>query len=311
MIDLSIVVPLYNEADNIFPLYAELKKSLRLLKKSYEILYIDDGSSDTSLSLLQSLAKKDKHIHVVSFRKNMGKSMALSYAFSIAQGTFVATLDADLEDKPSELPRLLQKLGEEYDLVSGWRKNRKHSGIMVGASWIFNKLMELLWGLHLHDYNCGLKVYRSDVTHSIRLYGGLHRFIPLLAHQQGFRVTELAVTHEKRRFGKSKYGFSKVLTDAPDLATMWFISTYGTRPLHLFGSVGLVFLLAGTGILIYLVILKMRFEEGIGDRPLLLLGVLMVLSGFQLFFTGLLADLMLNFRYRDREHEVPIRYTNL
>ena len=311
MIDLSIVIPLYNEEENILPLYKELKKAIPKTKKSYELLFIDDGSTDTSLTKLQSLIKKDKTVHVISFRKNMGKSMALSYGFSVAQGAYVATLDADLEDKPSELPHLLDKLEEGFDLVSGWRMKRRHSGIMIAASKIFNRLMELLWGLHLHDYNCGLKVYRNDVTRSIRLYGGLHRFIPLLAHQQGFRVTELAVTHEKRKFGKSKYGFSKVLTDAPDLATMWFISTYGTRPLHLFGSVGLLFLLGGTGILIYLVILKIRLGEGIGDRPLLLLGVLLVLSGFQLFFTGLLADLMLNFRYRDREQAVPIRYTNL
>ena len=309
---ISIVVPLYNEEESILPFYEELKKALLMLKNEYEIIFIDDGSTDKSLENLKALAKKDKDIKIFSFRRNRGKAEALNLGFQKAKGDYVVTLDADLQDKPSEISNLIKKLEEGYDLVSGWRRNRRHAWFMKLPSRLFNYLSGSFWGLYLHDYNCGLKIYTKDAAKSLHLYGGLHRFIPLLLYKQGFKVAEIPVVHDKRRFGKSKYGFSKVWKDAPDMFTMLFLTRYGNRPLHFFGMVGTILLLLGIIILGYLSIIHFQ-GHAIGRRPLLFLGILLVLSGFQVFFTGFIADLIISVSHKSgfkEDHVLNLKYSS-
>lgn len=289
---ISFVIPVYNEKESLKDFYAALEKLVKAYK-DYEILFIDDGSTDSSLQILQDFEKKNPRVKIVSFRKNQGKAEALTVGFSIANGDHVVTLDADLQDKPEEVDRLLKKAKEGFDLVCGWRKNRKDSGAKIVFSRLFNLLARKFWGLKLHDYNCGLKVYSIMAAKSLSLYGGLHRFIPLLVYQEGFSVTELPVIHEKRRLGKSKYGISKVFTDLPDMFTMLFLSKFGNRPLHFFGIVGAVFFLLGSLILLDMAYIKFTVGK-LGERPILFLAMLFVLAGLQIFFSGFLADLFLN-----------------
>lgn len=296
---ISIIIPLLNERDSLELLYAKLKAEMRKNSYKYEILFIDDGSTDDSLTLLRKIAKKDKNVRVFSFRKNQGKSEALSQGFIRARGKYVVTLDADLQDRPEEIKKLLQKSKLGIDLVCGWRKNRSDTFPKIISSWLFNTLLGFLWGLKLHDYNCGLKVYRSDAVKSLRIYGGMHRFIPLLVYQNGFSVGEITVNHSKRKFGHSKYGFSKLWKDLPDIFTMLFLTRYSKRPLHFFGTVGSILSFTGAGILLYLSFLHFQ-GVSIGRRPLLLLGMLLVLGGFQVFFTGFLADLIISVHHDPR-----------
>lgn len=292
---ISIVVPVFNEEESLGAFYKELSLVILDLDKNYEIIFVDDGSQDRSLDILKGFFSKNKNVKIFSFRKNQGKSEALTYGFEKASGDYIITLDADLQDKPSEISKLLSKIKKEgFNLVCGWRRNRKDSYAKIIASRAFNSLASFFWGVKLHDYNCGLKVYDRDAAKSLRLYGGLHRFIPLLVFQQGFSVTEIPVEHEVRRFGKSKYGFSKLWKDLPDIFTMLFLNKYGKRPLHFFGTIGFIFLLVGFGILTYLTISKIFYQQGIGNRPILFLGMLLVLGGFQVLFTGFLADLIIN-----------------
>lgn len=295
----SIVIPVYNEEESIDAFYNELSATAKSLK-TYEILFVDDGSKDSSLSLLKAIGEKDKRVKIFSFRKNHGKAEALMLGFLKATGKHIITLDADLQDKPSEIPALLRKINDGYDLVSGWRKNRKDGLPKVLASKLFNSIAKTWWGLKLHDYNCGLKAYTKNAAKSLRIYGGLHRFIPLILYHQGFMVTEIPVEHDKRKFGKSKYGFSKLWKDLPDIFTMLFLSRYGDRPFHFFAWVGGVLFFLGTIILGYLGILKL-VGEGIGNRPILFLGMILLLSGLQIFFTGFLADLIINLSKQQRE----------
>lgn len=290
---LSIVVPLYNEEESIKAFYEEFLRVAATLDKEYELIFVDDGSTDSSLEILKDIAKKDNTVRIFSFRKNQGKGEALTFGFQKAQGDYIITLDADLQDKSSELPKLFVKVKEGFDVVCGWRKNRQDPLANVLSSKFFNLITSMLWGLRLHDYNCGLKLYTKKAAKSLRLYGGLHRFIPALLFQKGFKVTEVAVLHEKRRYGKSKFGFSKIWKDIPDMFTMLFLTRYSDRPLHFFGMAGGILLIIGTIILGYLTILRFHGET-IGRRPLLFFGMLLVLSGLQVFFTGFLADLMIN-----------------
>ena len=304
---LSVVVPFYNEEESLAGLYKELGNTLSTIK-DYEVIFVDDGSTDNSLKLLKELSKVDKEIRIYSFRKNQGKAEALTFGFQKSKGKYVVTLDADLQDKPSEIKSLLEKSKEGWDLVCGWRKNRKDSFAKIAASKVFNLLASFFWGIKLHDYNCGLKVYAKDAAKSLRLYGGLHRFIPLLVFQQGFSVTEVPVEHEKRKLGKSKYGFSKLWKDLPDLFTMLLLSKYGRRPLHFFGTVGFVFFTIGSMILLYLAYLKITGEQ-IGPRPILFLGMILVLSGLQTFFTGFLAELYVNVSSRENKEQI-VKYSS-
>jgi len=299
---ISIVVPVFNEEESLQAFYKVLVKSVLKLNTGFEVIFVDDGSTDKSLEILKGLRVNGltgSKIKIYSFQKNQGKAEALTFGFQKAKGEYIVTLDADLQDRPEEIGKLLNKLKQGYDLVSGWREKRKDSKLFINfPSKLFNYLSGLFWGLKLHDYNCGLKVYKAQAAKSLNLYGGMQRFIPLLLHQNGFKVTEVPVVHEARKFGKSKYGFSKSFKEFPDMFTMLFLSRYKSRPMHFFGLIGISLSLIGVAILLYLSALRFLGER-IGDRPLLVFGVLFVISGLQVLFTGFLADLILHFSKQD------------
>lgn len=290
---ISIVVPVFNEKESLEAFYAELKRVLLHEKYNHEVIFIDDGSSDSSLHILKEFVDKDKTVRVFSFRKNAGKAEALTLGFQKAKGDIVITLDADLQDQPSDIPLFLAKHKEGIDLVCGWRKNRRDKSKMKIISRVFNSLVHKVFDVPVHDYNCGFKLYTADAAKSLRLYGGQHRFIPALISDQGFSIDEVVVNHEPRHFGYSKYGFSKVFKDLPDMFSMLFLMRYRKRPLHFFGTIGGLSMLIGVLVLTYLSILKLLGEK-IGDRPLLLFGILCLLAGLQIFFTGFIAELMTN-----------------
>jgi glycosyltransferase involved in cell wall biosynthesis len=307
---LSIVVPVYNEEESLSHFYDELVKVLKTLNKDYEIVFVDDGSKDKSLSMLQEFEANDKHVRVFSFRRNLGKAEALSLGFLKVKGDTVITLDADLQDQPSEIPNFLEKHKEGYDVVCGWRKNRRDASKMKVISKLFNYTLNKAFDLTIHDYNCGMKLYTSSAAKGLHLYGGLHRFIPILVYEEGYSVTEMVVQHEPRKYGKSKYGFSKIFKDLPDMFTMLFLVKYMKQPLHFFGGVGGVLSAFGTLILFYLTILHF-LGESIGRRPLLLFGVLLVVTGLQIFFTGFLAELLINLSQRGERHSYPLKYISV
>ncbi len=312
---ISIIVPAFNEEDGLQAFYREITLVLPTLAKEYEIIFIDDGSTDNSLEILKSFHHKNKNIRVFSFKRNRGKADALALGFLAAKGDIIITMDADLQDKPSEIHKFLKKQKEGAEVVIGWRKERKDKSRMVVISRFFNYLIGVLFGLHLHDIDCGFKLFTKEAIKSLHIYGGLYRFIPLLLHQQGYNVDEVIVEHDTRKFGKSKYGFSKVWKNLPDLFTVIFLIKFGKRPLHFFGTIGIAFLLVGIGILSYLTFIHYVFGERVGTRPILSLGVLLIISGFQTFFTGFLADLMLNLSHTSRPQDdgvsrFPLKYTS-
>ncbi len=290
---ISAVVPVFNEEESIPEFSKRLTASLAKLQSRYEIIFIDDGSTDNSLTLLKKLATKDTHIKVFSFRKNQGKSEALTLGFQMAKGDVIVTLDADLQDVPEEIKKLFVKTKEGYELICGWREKRADPFTKVLSSKLFNYLARIFWGLNLHDYNCGLKLYSREAAKSLRLYGGMHRFIPLLVFGQGFLVTEVPIVHKKRAYGKSKYGFSKLWKDLPDILTMLFLTKYGKRPLHFFGTLGGILFAVGIVVLSYLSWIHFT-GHSIGTRPLLFLGIVLLLAGLQVIVTGFLADLFIH-----------------
>ena len=300
---ISAVIPVFNEEESLREFYAVLVSNLQRFDKSYEVVFVDDGSTDKSLDILKNLASKDKNVRIFSFRRNRGKAEALTWGFKEAVGDYIVTLDADLQDRPEEIGKLLEKIKEGFDLVSGWRKNRKDSKMLINfPSKLFNFLAGFFWGLKLKDYNCGLKLYTKQAAKSLNLYGGMQRFIPLLLFQEGFRVTEIEVRHEKRKYGKSKYGFTKSFKEFPDMFSMLFLTKYAKRPLHFFGMVGALIAALGVVLLIYLSILHFQGER-IGDRPLLTFGILFVVAGLQILFTGLLADLILHISEKNNQEK--------
>ncbi len=301
---ISVIVPVFNEEESLQAFYDRLSLILSKLDKTYEIIFVDDGSTDSSLELLKKIAAKDKFIRIFSFRRNQGKAEALTYGFQKSKGEYVVTLDADLQDKPEEIANMIKKLHEGWDVVTAWRKNRKDAQKMKIISKLWNKILQMVWGLELHDYNAGLKVYRQEAAKNLFLYGGLHRFIPLLAYEQGFSVTELAVDHSPRQFGKSKYGFSKI-RDLPDMFTMIFLSKYGRKPLHLFSLIGGIFILIGVVILLYLWGIQLQ-GHSIGRRPLLFVGFFSVMSGLQILFFGFIADLIINISQTNRLRDLSL-----
>lgn len=307
---ISVIVPVFNEEESLGAFYKELILVVPSLDKDYEIIFVDDGSKDNSLNILKDFFLRNKNVKIFSFRRNQGKSEALTYGFEKSSGDYIVTLDADLQDKPTEIRKLLEKVKKEgLDLVSGWRKDRKDSFKHVASSKIFNFLARVLWGVKLHDYNCGLKVYIAECAKSLRLYGGLHRFIPLLAFQQGFKIAELPVIHQKRQFGKSKYGISKTWKDLPDMFTMFFLSKYGKRPMHFFGIIGGFMSFLGLLIIIYLYVFVHSLGEKITSRPLFFFGIISLLGGLQIFFTGFLADLIINISHR-KNGEFFLKYSS-
>ena len=288
---ISVVVPLHNEERSIALLHEELEAALDPLGEPWEAVYVDDGSTDGSFAALTRLHSRAAHVKVVRLRRNFGKAAALAAGFAQAGGDRVVTIDGDLKDDPSEIPRLLAKLEEGFDVVSGWKTKRRDPLRRRIPSKIFNRVAGWMSGLRLHDMNCGLKAYRAEVVHNLVLYGELHRFIPVLAHEQGYRLAELPVHHRPREHGRSRYGLERYLRGFLDLLTVSFMGRYRHRPLHLFGGLGLLLGLTGTAVLIYLTIDKIA-GHAIGKRPLLTLGVLLVVVGMQFFTLGLISEMI-------------------
>lgn len=304
---LSIVIPLYNEAESVPALYEELTAALDALEIESEVIVIDDGSSDGSFAALEALHRRDPRWIILRFRRNHGQTTALSAGFQKARGDVVITLDADLQNDPQDIPRLLTKLDEGYDIVSGWRRDRKEPLLTRRLpSALANRLISRVTGVHLHDYGCTLKAYRSVVVKNIQLYGELHRFIPAVASQIGVQVTEIAVNDRPRRYGSSKYGISRTIRVLLDLVTVRFILGYSTRPLQVFGGLGL--LTGGVGVVIGLILSfeKLAFNVDIGNRPLLILAVLLVIAGVQLVSIGLVAEILVRSWHEMRGHPVYI-----
>ena len=288
---LSVVVPVHNEERSVAFLYDELAAALEPLGLEWEAVFVDDGSTDGSFGALTRLHDAADNLRVVRLRRNFGKAAALVAGFDQAQGETIVTLDGDLQDDPAEIPRLLAKLDEGFDLVSGWKRARRDPLTRRLLSRIFNAVTSRFSGVRLHDMNCGLKAYRAEVVRGLRIYGELHRFVPVLAHYRGYRIAELPVNHRPREHGRSRYGPERYLRGFLDLLTVSFIGRYRYRPLHLFGGLGLLLGLAGLAILAYLTVLKAG-GHAIGERPLLTLGVLLVVVGLQFFSLGLISEMI-------------------
>src|SRR6516162_4259820 len=285
---ISVVVPVFNEQDSLAILYDELARVALAANLRFEILFVDDGSSDGSWDLIRSLAETHADLHGIRFRRNFGKAAALSAGFAAARGDIIMTLDADLQDDPAEIPRFLAKLAEGYDVVSGWKQTRHDPWHKVGPSRIFNGMVSWLTGVKLHDHNCGMKCYRAEVFREVKLYGELHRFIPVLAAARGFRVGEIEIQHRPRRFGYSKYGVRRFMKGFLDLLTVKFLTGFGQRPQHLLGSIGLLSFLTGALGMAYLAVtwIVRYFDETLfqplHERPLLIYSVAALLLGAQM-----------------------------
>jgi glycosyltransferase involved in cell wall biosynthesis len=287
----SVVIPLYNEEQSLEELHRRLTDTLATLSDRFEIIFIDDGSIDNSFAVIKNLHQRDSRVKAVRFRRNFGKSTALSAGFKKARGKIIVTLDADLQDLPEEIPSLLNKLEQGYDLVSGWKKKRKDSLIRKIASWLFNRVTSFFTGVKLHDFNCGLKCYRRELVDELALYGELHRYIPAIANWKGFRVGEVKVGHHPRMHGVSKFGSERYLRGLFDLLTVIMLTKYPEKPLHFFGLLGTILSLSGLAINLYMAVLRIS-GKWISNRPLLLLGILLLILGVQFIFFGLMGELI-------------------
>lgn len=292
-VGISVIIPVYNEEDNVLPLYSQLKPVLDGLDCRAEIVFVDDGSTDGTYAHLQKLNASDPTCRVIRFRRNFGQTAALSAGFAHARGDIIVTLDGDLQNDPRDIPLLLQKIEDGYDVVSGWRVKRKDKFFTrrlpsMCANWLISRIT----GVALHDYGCTLKAYRREVAQNIGLYGEMHRFIPAMASWMGVTVAEVEVNHNARRYGKSKYGLSRTLRVLLDLITVKFLLSYATKPLQMFGIVGFLSALVGFGLGVYLSVDKLVMHHGLSDRPLLFLAILLILVGFQFITMGLLGEMM-------------------
>jgi glycosyltransferase involved in cell wall biosynthesis len=302
---ISVVIPLFNEAESLATLHAELDAVSRAPGSGheaagFEFIFVDDGSRDASWAVVQKLAAGDPRVRAIRFRRNFGKAAALTAGFDAARGEVVFTMDGDLQDDPAEIPRFLAKLDEGVDVVSGWKRTRHDPWHKVGPSRVFNWLVSTLTGCHLHDHNCGFKVYRKAVLDEVQIYGELHRFVPVLAHARGFRVGEIEVHHRARRFGRSKYGVSRFIKGLLDLLTVRFLTGFRQRPLHVLGSAGLVLFGLGVLGLLYLAVYWL-LGHSIGHRPLLVYSAALLGVGTQILATGVLAELVTAYNIRDRD----------
>ncbi len=305
--DLSLVVPIYNEEENIPLLYDEIREVLEKTSFSYELICIDDGSSDRSVAVLEQLSQKDDRVVVIELRRNFGQTAAMSAGFDHARGDIIITMDGDLQNDPHDIPAMVEKLNHGYDVVTGWRHDRKDPFLSRKLpSMLANKLISWITGVGLHDYGCTLKAFRHEVTENIRLYGEMHRFIPAIASGMGISFTEVKVNHRVRRFGTSKYGISRTIRVILDLLTVKFMLSYATRPLHVFGTVGVASSFVGTVVIFVMLIQRQFFAIPMGDRPLLMLAVLMIFMGIQFITSGLLAELIVR-TYHESQHK-PIYY---
>ena len=312
---ISIVVPVYNEEENVPILYDRLKEVLEKIPYDYEIIFVDDGSTDRTREILEEIASKDKKVKVIEFARNFGQTPAMMAGMDYATGDVIVTMDGDLQNDPEDIPRLLEKIEEGYDVVSGWRKNRQDAAISRKLpSKIANWLIGKMTGVKIHDYGCTLKAYRSDVIKKVRLYGELHRFIPALASTVTSvgKIIEIPVKHHPRIYGKSKYGISRTFKVLADLFFIWFLKKFMQKPIHFFGILGLVLFFAGLIPFLYLVGLKLT-GHSIGGRPLLIISVLFILSGIQMFTTGIISEILMRiyFESQDKKPYVVGRVVNL
>jgi len=304
---ISIVIPAYNEEDSLRPLAIELKKVFNELKDyEFEVIVVDDGSTDNSLKVLNEIRREDDRFKIISFQKNYGKSAALSVGFKYATGDLIVTMDADLQDDPHEIPNLIKKIDEGYDLVSGWKKIRFDPFIKKYSSRLFNFVTSLLTGIKIHDFNCGLKIYRREVTQSIKVYGEMHRYLPVLAHWNGFRVGEIVVRHHPRRYGKTKFGASRFLKGFLDLITILFTTRYLRRPLHFFGTLGFLLFVAGFAIDLYLAIEWAFYGKYLTNRPMLWLGILLILLGVQTIAIGLIGEMIAHHAQKVEDYHIKV-----
>jgi glycosyltransferase involved in cell wall biosynthesis len=293
-LEVSIVIPVFNEAENILPLHSALKSALVELGRAWEVIFVDDGSTDTTYARLKQLNDQGEALRIIRLRRNFGQTAAMAAGFDHASGEIVVAMDGDLQNDPKDIARLLEKLDEGYDVVSGWRANRQ-DGFWLRRlpSHIANRLISRTTGTCLHDYGCTLKAYRREVINELRLYGEMHRFIPALLQGNGARVAELSVTHHARRKGHSKYGISRTIRVVLDLLLVKFSLSFLTKPLQIFGLVGLLTFLPGMAICIYLVFARIFLAQGLADRPLFLLGILLVVLGAQFVSLGILAEIQI------------------
>lgn len=302
---ITFVIPMYNEEESIQLLYEKILDNV-LDVYNYEMIFVDDGSSDRSSEEVKKIIVKDANVHLIVFRRNFGKAAALQAGFRNSKGDIIITMDADLQDDPCEIHNFINKINEGYDLVSGWKKERHDPLEKRIPSKLFNKVTSHLSGVQLHDFNCGFKAYRREVVESLDVYGELHRYIPVLAYRKGFKITEIAVHHNKREFGKSKYGFERYLRGLFDSITVAFLGKFYDRPMYFFGKIGLLLSALGGIICAYLTVLWF-LGQGIGGRPLLMLGVLCIILGVQMFSIGFLGDMLVDATYHDRYNESHIK----
>ena len=304
--DISVIVPSFNEADSIPELLDRIHASITGMGRTYEVWIVDDGSTDGTFAAAAAVAGRRAEAHAIQFTRNHGKAAALQAGFDAAAGDIVITMDADLQDDPAEIPDLVARIEQGWDLVSGWKQDRKDSFIKNQTSKIFNGVTSLATGLRLHDFNCGLKAYRREVIETVKVYGEMHRYIPALAHREGFRVTEMPVRHHKRTHGITKYGPARFINGFLDLMTLMFLSGRASSPLHLFGRIGVFSFAVGAVIDLYFLGLWLA-GHGLRLRPLLLLGVVLVLLAVQFISLGLIAELVVAGRHPEQEYRVRRR----
>ena len=306
-IDLSIIIPIYNERESIGKLYDNLNGALSGMNLKYEVLLIDDGSIDGTFDELLKVHRKNKLFKIIRFRKNFGQTSAISAGFSYAEGEVVVTLDADLQNDPRDIPVLLEKLNEGYDIVSGWRKNRKDKAVTRRfPSIVANKIISKLTRVNLHDYGCTLKAYRKEVVKNIDLYGEMHRYIPAIASWMGVKVAEVPVRHYSRKYGKSKYGVSRTIKVILDIITVKFLLSYSQSPIQMFGLLGLFSGIVGFIVTAYLIIMRIFFNQSLADRPLFILSIFMIFIGVQLITIGLLAEVLIRVYHKVQDRSTYV-----
>jgi glycosyltransferase involved in cell wall biosynthesis len=304
--DISVLIPVYNEEDNVRPLCEKLQAQLDAIGRAYEIIFIDDGSTDATFQRLSELRSAVSPVRIIRFRKNFGKSTALNAAFRLAKGEIIITMDGDLQDDPEEIPKFIARIEEGFDLVSGWKYPRYDPVTKTLPSLFFNNLTCFITGVALHDFNCGFKAYRRIVVRNLRLYGEMHRYIPALAAWNGFKISEITIKHHPRHSGSSKFGFSRLGKGFLDLITVKFLTNYASRPLHIFGIPGILSFFIGVVIGVYLLLLKYLENAQLSERPLLMLSVLLILIGLQFISMGLLGEMIAFQQIRDQDTGIYI-----